>query len=190
MQKFINGALAGCLALTMLGGSAALAKSHGHGSHGHGARGNSAMARSCVNPAGNIRGWCKGHGGTFVTGTVSAINGSRAIITLTNGQTVTVRDAGGLTVGQTVTLRGNYAGNGSFTVTNPIYTNYPGPFTGATVSGVVLSVNGNAVQILSGLRVISINDANAAVNGGIYVGRSITATGNWNGNVFYANSIQ
>lgn len=181
MRRFINGALAGCLALSMLSAtSVAIAKPHGHG--------NSAMARSCINPAGNIRGWCKGHGGTFVTGRVTAINGNRATIVLSNGQTVMVR-SGGLTVGQTVTLRGNFNGNGTFVVTNPVYTNYPGPFSGSSVSGVILSVNGNAVQILSGLRVISINDANASVSGSLYVGRSITANGNWNGSVFYANSI-
>src|SRR5579859_2084285 len=110
MQRFINGALAGCLALSLLSAtSMAIAKPHGHGHNNtRGSRGYSAMSRSCVNPASNIRGWCKGHGGTFVTGTVSAINGNRATITLANGQTVTVRNRGGLTVGQNVTLRGNY----------------------------------------------------------------------------------
>ena len=49
------------------------------------ARGNSATAHSCVNPAGNTRGWCKSHaGGNYITGTVTAINGSTATVALSN----------------------------------------------------------------------------------------------------------
>lgn len=189
MRKILNGAIGSLLAVSLAAAPATMAFAK-HGPHNARVR---YASQSCVNPAGNMRGWCKSHAGAaFVSGTVTAINGSLATIALSNGQTVIVNDrylmsrGAGLTVGQQVTLRGNFNGN-TFFVTNPVYANYTG--SGASVSGMILSVNGYSVQIVSGLRIITINDSNAAVNGSLYVGRSITANGNWNGSVFVANSI-
>jgi len=184
-------------------GSVALAD-HGHG-HGHGdakhrgsayANGHGGTAHSCVNPAGNTRGWCKTQGGgTYATGTVTSINGGIATVMLSNGQSVRV-SASGLTIGQQITLRGSYNGNGQFIVNGNscVYTNYGGPYSGASVRGTIISVNGNSIQIISGLHLISIDASNAfargSVRAGLGVGQSITAYGNWNGSTFVATSIQ
>ena len=156
--------------------------------------GKSATAHSCINPAGNTRGWCKTHaGGAFVTGTVTGINGNTAIVRLPDNREVSV-NAGGLTVGQQVTLRGNWENSGVFVPNNGAYTTYNGPYSSASVRGLIISVNGNSIQIAQGLSLIAINDANAAARGAIsgvlYPGRTITAAGNWNGSTFIANSIQ
>ena len=162
--------------------------------------GNSATAHSCVNPAGNTRGWCKSHaGGNYITGTVSAINGSTATIALSNGQTTTINEqyllnqGHGLTVGQRVTLRGSWQ-NGVFVVNNGAYSNYGGPYSSASVRGLIISVNGNSLQIAQGLSLITVDATNAisrgAINGTLMPGRTITASGNWNGSTFIATSIQ
>lgn len=134
----------------------------------------------------------------FVTGTVTAINRDRATISLANGQTLVVNAREGarrLTVGQQVTLRGKYEKNGRFKAKKPIYTTYSGPYNNAvSIHGTIVSINGNMIQLARGLSIISVNDSNAAntgaIRGGLYVGRSITVSGSWNGNVFFANSIQ
>ena len=157
-------------------------------------------AHSCVNPARNTRGWCQTRtGGDFITGRVTAINSSNATILMSNGQTININEqyliaqGHGLTTGQQVTLRGAWQ-NGVFDVNTGAYSNYVGPYSGATIRGMILSVNGNAVQIVQGLSLITINDANAvsrgAVNGALIPGRTISASGNWNGSTFFANSIQ
>jgi len=163
-------------------------------------RGKSATAHSCINPAGNTRGWCKTHaGGDFITGTVTAINGNRATIALSNGQTTTINeqyliDQGhGLTVGQQVTLRGSWQ-NGVFVVNNGAYSNYGGPYSSASVRGLIISVSGNSIQIAQGLSLITVDASNAAargaINGVLVPGRTITAYGSWNGSTFVATSIQ
>ena len=227
MQKFMNRALAGAAALSLLCAGTAFAdhgKGHGHGvkaeargtmhansvrdndndndnhSKSHKARGNSSSAHSCVNPAGNTRGWCKSHmSGAFINGTVTAINGNMATVTLSNGQIVQVNEqfllnqGRGLTVGQQVTLRGSWQ-NGVFVVNNGAYNNYGGPYTSASVRGLIISVNGNSVQIVQGLSLITVDVSNAAARGAIsgtlLPGRTITAYGNWNGSTFVANSVQ
>jgi|GEM_PF-1738516 len=157
------------------------------------ARGNSATAHSCINPAGNTRGWCKSHaGGDYITGTVTAINGNTATVALSNGQIVTV-NSNGLTVGQRVTLRGSYQ-NGTFVANGQPYSNYGGPYSSASVRGLIISVSGNSLQIVQGLSMITIDATNAisrgAINGTLIPGRTITASGNWNGSTFVATSIQ
>lgn len=156
-------------------------------------RGNSATAHSCINPAGNTRGWCKSQtGANFMTGTVTAINGNTATVMLSNGQSVTV-NASGLTVGQQVTLRGSFQ-NGVFVPNGSPLSNYGGPYTTASVHGMIISVSGNSIQLVQGLSIITVDASNAvsrgAVNGVLVPGRSITAYGSWNGSTFIATSIQ
>ncbi len=168
----------------------------GKNNHGSNGRGNSATAHSCVNPAGNQRGWCKSHmGGAFITGTVASINGGTALVTLSNGQQVTVNTEGrNLTVGQQITLRGTFGANGVFIPSNGNYNNYGGPYSGATVRGLIVSVSGNSIQIARGLSLVTINDSTAAsrgaISGTLIPGRTITAYGNWSGSTFIATSIQ
>jgi len=155
--------------------------------------GNSATAHNCVNPAGNMRGWCKQHGaGDFVTGTVTSINGNTATVALANGQTVSV-NSNGLSVGERITLRGSFQ-NGVFVPSGRPLTNFGGPFAGASVSGTIVSINGNSLQLLRGLSLITVDISNAAargaINGTLLPGRSITASGNWSGSTFIATSIQ
>jgi hypothetical protein len=157
------------------------------------ARGNSATAHSCINPAGKTRGWCKSHGGgDFMTGTVTSINGNLATVMLSNGQSVTV-NASGLTIGQHVTLRGSFQ-NGAFVPNGQPLSNYGGPYSTASVRGLIISVNGNSVQVVQGLSLITIDDSDAAargaINGALVPGRTITAYGTWNGSTFVATSIQ
>ncbi len=60
------------------------------------------------------------------------------------------------------------------------------------ITGTVLSVSGNTVTLLQGLRSIRINDQNALNNGranNLYPTRTVTAYGYWRGGVFYATSI-
>jgi hypothetical protein len=164
--------------------------------HGSKGRGNSLTAHSCINPAGNQRGWCKEHmNGAFINGTVTGINGNTALVTLANGQEVQVSNAGRkLSVGQIVTLRGNFGANSVFVPTGGNYSKFGGPFSGASVRGLVVSVSGNSVQIVQGLSLITIDASNAiargTINGTLLPGRTITANGNWNGSTFVANSIQ
>ena len=140
-------------------------------------------AHSCVNPAGNTRGWCKSQmGGSFITGTVASINGNTALVTLSNGQQVTINTGGrNLTVGQQITLRGNYGTNNVFVPSNGNYSNYGGPYSGASVRGLIVSVSGNSIQIVQGLSLITIDATNAAARGAInstlIPGRTITASG-------------
>jgi len=207
MIRYTNQALAAACAIALVFGSASAALAdrgeNGHG-NGHGkhknAHANSATAHSCVNPAGNTRGWCKSQmGSSFINGTVTSINGNTAMVTLANGQEVAVNESyllqqgRGLTVGQTITLRGTWQGN-TFVVNNRPYTNNGGPYNGATVSGMIVSVSGNSMQIVQGFRLVTIDFSNAAargaINGSLNVGRSITASGNWSGSTFIASSIQ
>lgn len=158
--------------------------------------GNSAIAHSCLNPAGHMRGWCQTHtGGDFVTGRVTGVNGNMATVLLSNGQTIDantqylVNRGQVLTVGQQVTLRGLWQ-NGAFDVNNGVYNNYSGSYSVASIKGMVLSVSGTTIQIAQGFSLVKINDANAAVNGVLYPGRTITASGNWSGTTFVANTIR
>ncbi len=200
MNKVINRALATAFAVALIFGSGtfALADRDGHGKghdKGDKERGSSS-AHSCVNPAGNQRGWCKSHmNGSFITGTVASINGGTALVTLSNGQQVTVSTRGhNLSVGQQITLRGSFGSNGVFVPTNGNYSNYGGPYSGASVRGLIVSVNGNSIQIAQGLSLVTINDSTAAsrgaISGTLIPGRTITAYGNWSGSTFIATSIQ
>ncbi len=212
MGTLTNRAAAVAFAISLICGSAsvALADGKGHdGAKGHGSNhhstmkqqtGNSSTAHSCVNPAGNARGWCQAHvGGNFVTGRVTAVNGSTATILMPNGQTMNVNaqylmnQGQALTVGQQVTLRGSWQ-NGVFVVNTGTYNNYGGPYSGASVKGMILSVSGNTIKMAQGLSLITINDAtavsNGSLNGSLFPGRTITASGNWNGSTFEATSIQ
>ena len=155
---------------------------------------------TCINPAGNVRGWCKSHvGASYLTGRITAVNGRTATVVLTNGQTVTLNDqyllnqGVHLTVGQTVTLRGLWQ-NDVFVVNTGLYNPYAGPYTSASVSGIVLSVNGNSIQLIRGLSIITVDDTQAAargaVSGVLTPGRNITVAGNWSGSTFVATSIQ
>ncbi len=199
MNKVINRALATAFAVGLIFGSGtfALADRDGKGhDKGHGDKNRGSSAQSCVNPAGHQRGWCKSHmNGAFITGTVASINGSTALVTLSNGQQVTVNTRGrNLSVGQQVTLRGSFGSNGVFVPTNGNYSNYGGPYSGASVRGLIVSVNGNSIQIAQGLSLVTINDATAAsrgaISGTLIPGRTITAYGNWSGSTFIATSIQ
>jgi hypothetical protein len=201
MKTFTNRALATAMAVALTLGSGTLALAD-RGGHGHGDKrhdndnGNRSSAHSCINPAGNVRGWCKSQmGGSFITGTVSSISGRTAVVTLSNGQQVTINTAGrNLSVGQQITLRGNFGAGNVFVPTGGNFRNFGGPFSGASVRGLIISVSGNTVQIAQGLSIITINDANAAargmISGTLIPGRTITATGNWSGSTFVANSIQ
>ncbi len=158
--------------------------------------GNSITAQSCVNPAGNQRGWCKSHmNGSFITGTVASINGGTALVTLSNGQQVTVNTAGrNLSVGQQITLRGSFGSNNVFMPTGGNYRNYGGPYAGASVRGLIVSVNGSSMQIAQGLSLVTVDISNAAsrgaISGSLIPGRTVTVNGNWSGSTFVATSIQ
>jgi len=164
-----------------------------HGKRDNDSRGKSATAHNCINPAGNMRGWCKSHAGAdFMTGTVTSVNGNQATVLLSNGQSVTI-NAAGLSAGERVTLRGSFQ-NGVFVPNGRPLSNFGGPFSGASVRGLIISVNGNSIQIAQGLSLITVDDSNAAargaINGVLLPGRTITAFGSWNGSTFIATSIQ
>jgi len=200
MGKAINRALATAFAVALIFGSGtfALADKDGHGKGHDKDRGDRdrGSAQSCVNPAGHMRGWCKSHmNGAFITGRVTGISGNTAIVTLPNNQEVQINTAGrNLSVGQQITLRGSFGSNGVFVPANGNYSNYGGPYSGASVRGLIVSVNGNSIQIAQGLSLVTINDSNAAnrgaISGSLIPGRTITAYGSWSGSTFMASSIQ
>ncbi len=153
-------------------------------------------SQSCVNPAGNQRGWCQSHmNGSFITGTVTSIHRGTALVTLSNGQQVTVNTAGrNLSVGQQITLRGGFGNNNVFVPTGGNYRNYGGPYSGASIRGLIVSVNGNSMPIAQGLSLVTVDISNAAsrgaISGSLIPGRTVTASGNWSGSTFVATSIQ
>lgn len=181
---------------------------------GHGDRGeNHGNPHGCVNPAGHERGWCRHNGyqsgGNYVTisGTVLAINGELAQFRQDNGSTITINQSNllqsrqPLSVGGHYTLRGYYSNNMFIAQANGGYygngngngNGYPYPGSTASVHGIVTSISGNRVTIMQGLfSTIGIDDQQALNNGtaqNLYVGRTITAYGYWNGGTFYATSI-
>jgi len=199
MTNFTNRAFAAAIAVGLVFGSTSLALADKSDKHGHDKNkhsNESTSSQSCINPAGNMRGWCKSHmNGAFITGTVTGITRHTAIITLPNNQEVQINRSGrNLRVGEQITLRGNYGSNGVFVPVNGSYSNYGGPYSGASVRGLIVSVSGNSLQIAQGLSLITVNDSHAAargaINGSLYPGRTITASGNWNGSTFVANSIR
>ncbi len=168
----------------------------------------------CVNPAGHTRGWCKdgnssgGRSGSYhgnyttISGTVVAVNGDIAQFREDNGSTVIVNQRSLLNAGQGLyagghyTLRGDWSNNMFVAQANGYngYGNgYPQPGSTTAVRGVITSIGNNRVTIMQGLfSSITINDQQAVNNGtaqNLYIGRSITAYGYWNGGVFYATSI-
>lgn len=197
-------------------GMAAVARADdGHG-RGHGddqgedhGRGN---PHGCVNPAGHTRGWCSHNGGTgnyvTISGTVLAVNGDLVQFRQDNGNTITLNQSGLLRSGQQLqigghyTLQGYYSNNMFIAQANGNYNGgynggnnngYPYPGATANVHGIVTSISGNRVTIMQGLfATITIDDQQALNNGtaqNLYVGRSITAYGYWNGGTFFATSI-
>lgn len=167
----------------------------------------------CINPAGHVRGWCKQNGnyagrsgnGTTIAGTVLAVNGDIAQFREDNGVTITINQDQLLRAGQPLAVGGHYTLQGYFSnnlfivQTNGGYygngsgNGYPYPGANASVHGLVTSISGSRVTIMQGLfSTITIDDQQALNNGtaqNLYVGRSITAYGYWNGSTFYAISI-
>lgn len=207
MRTLTTALLATLLALPVSGLAARADDGGGHG------RGN---PQSCVNPAGHERGWCKhgnsnqyGSGGSnrggnysTISGTVIAVNGDIAQFREDNGTTITVNQGSllgsgmGLNTGSHYTLRGYWSnnmfvaqGNGSGGYGN----GYPYPGGQTSIHGIITAVSNNRVTIMQGLfSSVTINDQQALNNGSaqnLYVGRSITAYGYWNGGTFYATSI-
>ena len=159
--------------------------------------GSSDSAHNCVNPAGNMRGWCKTHRGSFrgagtLSGTVVSITGNVAVVRLDNGALISVNENGtALNVGQHYNLNGCYQGN-VFVLGCYTSGNYPGG-ANQQLSGTILSISGNIVTLL-GLPPVSIN-VQAAIaanrtNGPLTVGRHITAYGSYRDGTFYATTIQ
>lgn len=168
----------------------------------------------CINPAGHTRGWCKNNGNysgrygnsTTISGTVLAVNGDIAQFREDNGVTISINQGQLLQAGQPLAVGGHYTLTGYFSnnmfivQTNGGYygNGYPGngyPYPGgnASVHGLVTSISGNRVTIMQGLfSTITINDQQALNNNtaqNLFVGRSITAYGYWNGGTFFAVSI-
>ncbi|GAC1503884.1 MAG: hypothetical protein NVS1B14_09540 [Vulcanimicrobiaceae bacterium] len=191
--------------------SVALADRENHGNRGnhednedqnHRNHGN----KHCVNPAGNVRGWCKHRGdhedrghrhnhGTIISGTVISVNGNAAQFRLDNGQIIMIDDHGtALTPGQHYELRGNY-NNGVFVVSGNGNNGQNGGGYNTSVTGTIVSSSGSTVTIAQGLtNFATINVQQAidrnATNGSLNVGRHITAYGYTYNGMFYATSIQ
>lgn len=155
----------------------------------------------CVNPAGHARGWCKP---VTISGTVLAINGDIAQFRQDNGATITIeqgallRSGQALRIGAHYVLQGFYSDNLFVAQSNGNAgtaqgNGYPYPGSTSSVQGIVTSISGSHVTIMQGLfSTITVNDQQALNNGtaqNLYVGRSITAYGYWNGSTFYAVSI-
>ncbi len=171
----------------------------------------------CVNPAGHTRGWCKHNGGNnggryrnanyiTISGTALAINGDLVQFRQDNGNTITVNQSNLLQAGQPLSIGGHYAlhgyysnnmfiaqANGGYYGSGNTGNGYPYPGSNASIHGIVTSINGNRVTIMQGLfSTVSIDDQQALNNGtaqNLYVGRSVTAYGYWNGGTFFATSI-
>jgi len=165
--------------------------------------------KNCVNPAGNVRGWCKQRGdnedrgrghrrhnrGSVISGTVLSVNGNAAQFRLDNGQIITINDNGtALNPGQHYQLRGNYS-NGVFVVNGNGSNGQNGGGYNTSVTGTIVSSSGSTLTIAQGLtNFVTINVQQAidrnATNGSLNVGRHITAYGYTSNGVFYATSIQ
>jgi Domain of unknown function (DUF5666) len=169
----------------------------------------------CVNPAGHSRGWCKNGANSYgnesggyrnnystISGTVIAVNGDLAQFRDDNGTTVTINQSAllnngmGLNVGGHYTIHGYWSNNMFVAQSNGYggYGNgYPQPGSVTSIRGVVTAIGNNRVTIMQGLfSSITINDEQALNNGtaqNLFVGRSVTAYGYWNGGTFYATSI-
>ena len=137
--------------------------------------------KSCVNPAGNQRGWCKNHNrnnNCYYNNNGYPNNGQYPYPN--NGQYPYPNN------GQ---YNGCYNNNGY----NGGYNNGNG-YQNATIRGVITSVNGNIVNVLQGLSSVSIDATQAfrsgRVNGQLYPTRSITAQGYYdNSGYFHAVTI-
>lgn len=205
MRTLTISLLAALLAGTGMTGAAA-ADNHGYRQNPPG------NPHACANPAGHVRGWCKhGNGnytnapGNYVTisGVALAVNGELVQFRQDDGNTITLNQSSllraghGLQSGGHYTLQGYYSNNMFIVQTGGYYGNpnngYPYPGSTASVHGIVTAISGNRVTIMQGLfSSINIDDQQALNNGtarNLYVGRSITAWGYWNGGTFYATSI-
>lgn len=171
---------------------------------------NAGNAHACVNPAGHARGWCKHNGAAYgnrnahyvtISGTVLALNGDLAQFRQDNGNTITMNQSNLLHGGQPLQIGGHYVLQGYYS--NNMFiaqsngpksgNGYPYPGSTASVQGIVTSISGSRVTIMQGLfSTITVNDQQALNNGtaqNLYVGRSVTAYGYWNGGTFFATSI-
>jgi|SRR5579884_1509025 len=138
-----------------------------------------------------------------ISGTVIAVNGDLVQFHQDNGATISLNQSAllnsgmSLSAGDHYSLRGYWSNDMFVAQANAVnfYTNNNGyPYGGNTsVHGVITSISGNRVTLLQGLfSTIMVDDQQALNNGSaqdLYVGRSVTAYGFWNGSVFYASSI-
>lgn len=134
-----------------------------------------------------------------ISGTVIAVKGDAVQFREDNGSTVTVRSHIPLRVGAHYSLRGHWDERSinafvANSATRGGYGNaYPQPGSTASVQGVIMAIHNNRVTIAQGsTSSITIDDQQAMNNGtaqNLFVGRSITAYGYWNGGRFYATSI-
>ncbi|MBC5810003.1 MAG: hypothetical protein GIW95_03990 [Candidatus Eremiobacteraeota bacterium] len=183
-----------------------------------GDKGKGKKDKDCVNPAGHEKGSCKGHdnddranckkhdrddckgakrppghSARTISGTVLGVNGNQARVRLDNGQVITVNENGtALNVGQHYSLNGCY--QGSIFVLG-CYANGSNPPGGNNrqIRGNILSVNGNSLTLV-GLPPVTINIgqalASGRTNGGLVLGRSITAYGYYQNGTFFATAIR
>ena len=197
--------LSGLALIAAMGFTPAFADDHGgdHG-NGHGSHGDDNQAHACVNPAGHQRGWCgkddngNNQGTTSISGTVLGFNNNTMQFRLDSGQVINVNtnnaqnNGTSYSIGGHYTLTGRYA-NGVFIANNNNTNNNNGSNSNANIRGIITSVNGSTVTLLQGLTQVTINDQ-AAINNNqannLYVTRTVTAYGYWNGGTFYATSIQ
>lgn len=173
------------------------------GDEGHG-------GQNCLNPAGHTRGWCKNHDsedngrhhsrrGSTINGTVLTVNGNVVQFHLDNGQVIIVNEqsllnAGqGLNVNQHYTLRGRVSNGVFYAYANG--SNNGGNYA-QSITGTIVSVNGNTLQLArGGLNLVTVDFTQAAqsgrINGSLTPLRAIRVYGYSSGNgVFIATSIQ
>jgi hypothetical protein len=160
-------------------------------------------AHSCINPAGHERGSCKNRNrnSSSISGMVIAVNGDLVQFREDNGATISLNQSALLNSGMRLNVGGHYSLRGSWSDDMFVaesgagyYGNNGYPYGGSvSVQGVITSINGNRLTLLQGLfSTVTVDDQQALNNGAaqdLYVGRSVTAYGFWNGAVFYATSI-
>lgn len=188
--------------IAAMGFAPAFADGHGDG---HGSHGDDHGSQNCVNSRGHENESCNRNGNgnnrgtTSISGTVLGFNNNTMQFRLDSGQVINVNtnnaqnNGTSYSIGGHYTLTGRYA-NGVFIANNNNnYNNNNGSNSNANIRGIITSVNGSSVTLLQGLTQVTINDQ-AAINNNqannLYVTRTVTAYGYWNGGTFYATSIQ
>jgi hypothetical protein len=139
---------------------------------------------------------------TTISGSVIAVNGDLVQFREDNGATISLNQSALLDSGMSLTAGGHYSLRGYWSndmfvaqANGADYGNNNGyPYGGSTsIHGVITSISGNRVTLLQSLfSTITVDDQQALNNGSaqdLYVGRSVTAFGFWNGSVFYATTI-